>query len=371
MTMELSRTHQYLEILSRLMFRGYSNGFQTLAPNLEAVYPDVEYISTLNDVELADFLRVADIHHVSVRALQVVANAAGTLGHPRVSQWCESTLSTERARIERAIGFLERICRTLEGAGCKVSVIKSLDHWPDLGSDLDLYTSGDEHTVARVMAKEFMAEQEPRSWGDRLANKWNFSIPGLPELVEIHVQYLGQTGEHKLMARRVIERSVTRELNGHVFRVPAPEERVVISTLQRMYRHFYFRLCDMADFAGLVQARAIDFAELRRAADVGGIWPGVATFLALVSDYVSRCGGKAEVPREVVGASCSANIRVQARGDFLRVPMLPAASLYGSQLLNASRHGDLRAMCRLPLLPPLAMSALVAYRLTGSDKGIW
>src|SRR5438309_4574695 len=371
MTMELSRTHQYLEILSRLMFRGYSTGFQTPAPNLEAVYPDVEYISTLNDIELADFLRVADIHHVTVRALQVVGNAASTLGHPRVSQWCESTLSSERARIERAIGFLERICQALEAARCKVSVIKSLDHWSDLGSDLDLYTSGDEHTVARVMTKEFKAEQEPRSWGDRLANKWNFSIPGLPELVEIHVQYLGQTGEHKLMARRVIERSVTRELNGHVFRVPAPEERVVISTLQRMYRHFYFRLCDMMDFAGLLQAHAIDFAELRRAADIGGIWPGVATFLALVSDYVNRYGGKAEVPHEVVAASCSANIRVQARGDFLRVPMLPAASLYGSQLLSASRHRDLRAMCRLPLLPPLAVSALAAYRLTGSDKGIW
>ena len=371
MTTDSSRTHQYLEILSRLMFRGYSAGFQTPATNLEAVYPDVEYLSTLNDSELSAFLRVADIHHVSVRALQVIANAANALGHSSLAQWCESTLATERARIAHAVGFLERICRALEAGGCKVSVIKSLDHWPDLGSDLDLYTSGDEHTVARVMMQEFKAEQEARSWGDRLANKWNFSIPGLPELVEIHVQYLGQTGEHKLMARRVIERSVTRELNGHTFRVPAPEERVVISTLQRMYRHFYFRLCDMADFASLLQTHAIDFTELRSAADLGGIWPGVATFLALVSDYVSRYGGKAEVPPEVVASSCSPNIRVQARGDFLRVPMLPAASLYGSQLLSASRHRDLRAMCRLPLLPPLAVSALVAFRLTGSDKGIW
>jgi hypothetical protein len=370
MTTEISRTHQYLEILSRLMFRGYSSDFQKPATNLEAVYPDVEYLSTVNENELSEFLRVADIHHVCVRALQVVANAA-TVGHSGLSQWCGSILVTERARIEHAVGFLERICHGLEAAGCKVSVIKSLDHWPDLGSDLDLYTSGDQPTVTRVMTQEFKAEQEPRSWGDRLANKWNFSVPGLPELVEIHVQYLGQTGEHKLMARRVVERSVTKELNGHIFRVPAPEERVVISALQRMYRHFYFRLCDMADFASLLQTQAIDFTELRRAADVGGIWPGVATFLALISDYVNRYGGKVEVPAEVVASSCSPNIRVQARGDFLRVPMLPAASLYGSQLLSASRHRDLRAMCRLPLLPPLAVSALVAFRLTGSDKGIW
>ena len=105
------------------MFRGYPAGFQTPATNLEAVYPDVEYLSTLNDSELSDFLRVADIHHVSVRALQVVADAADTLGHPQLARWCESTLTTERARIERAIGFLERICQALEAGGCNVSVI--------------------------------------------------------------------------------------------------------------------------------------------------------------------------------------------------------------------------------------------------------
>jgi hypothetical protein len=62
---------------------------------------------------------------------------------------------------------------------------------------------------------------------------------------------------------------------------------------------------------------------------------------------------------------------VYFKGNFLRVPKLPAAGLYGSQLLCASLHRDLRAMVRLPLLPPLAVSALVAYRLTGSDKGVW
>jgi hypothetical protein len=55
----------------------------------------------------------------------------------------------------------------------------------------------------------------------------------------------------------------------------------------------------------------------------------------------------------------------------LRVPMVPAAGLYGAQLLNAGKHGDLRAVFRLPLLPPLAVSALLAFRLTGSDKGVW
>ncbi|MCU1298894.1 MAG: hypothetical protein JWO91_3172 [Acidobacteriaceae bacterium] len=190
-------------------------------------------------------------------------------------------------------------------------------------------------------------------------------------MIEIHVRYLGQTGEHKALARRVIDRSVTKTFDGLVFRVPAPEERIIISTLQRMYRHFYFRLCDMADVAALLQNNAVDFAVLRRAAEEGGIRPGVATFLLLVSEYVKEFGGSVDVPNDVLADAYSPSIRVQFRANFLRVPMGPAAGLYGSQLLNASKHGDLRAMTRLPLLPPLAVSALLAFRLTGSDKGVW
>ena len=198
-----------------------------------------------------------------------------------------------------------------------------------------------------------------------------FAVPGLPELIEIHVQYLGQTGEQTAMAKRVVEHSVTRTLNGITFSVPAPEERVMISTLQRIYRHFYFRLCDMADFAALLQNHAIDFAELRRGAAIGGIWPGVATFLFLISKYAEQNGGTVPLPEDISRAAYSQDIRVYFKDNFLRVPKLPAASLYGSQLLCASLHRDLRAMVRLPLLPPLAVSALVAYRLTGSDKGVW
>jgi hypothetical protein len=221
------------------------------------------------------------------------------------------------------------------------------------------------------MRQKLQAQQEPRSWGDKLANKWNFRVPGLPELVEVHVRYLGQTGEQELMAQRVLERSVTKTVNGRVFPVPAPEERILISTLQRMYRHFYFRLCDMADVAALINSGSVDFAELRRGAELGGIWPGVASFLVIVSGYVKAHGGNTNLPSDVVAASYSPELCVRFRDNFLRVPLGPAAGLYGSQLFTAGRHGDIRAISRLPLLPPLAVSALVASRLTGSDKGIW
>jgi hypothetical protein len=371
MSAHLSSPQQHIDALSRLVLRGYSGDFSVPNENLQDIYPDFKYVTGLSDEGRSEFLHLADIHHVTVRAMQALENCASTLRNEPIGEWARQVLLKERSRIKHAVKCLAPVCEALNAAGAKVAVIKSLDHWPDLGSDLDLYTTGDQSTVIRVMSQAFQAKLEPRSWGDRLANKWNFSIPGLPEFIEIHIGYLGQTGEHKVMARRVVERRVAKTVNGYTFPVPAPEERVIISTLQRMYRHFYFRLCDMADFALLLQHGAIDFVELRRAAMMGGIWPGAATFLLLVSEYSKSFGGDAPVPREVLDSAYSREIRVHLGGNFLRVPKGAAAGLYGSQLLNAGQQVDFRAMARLPLLPPLAISALIAYKLTGSDKGVW
>src|SRR2546429_711637 len=60
---------------------------------------------------------------------------------------------------------------------------------------------------------------------------------------------LGQAGEHIELARRFLDRRMPVEFNGHTFLSPAPEERIVVGTLQRMYRHLYFRICDIPDTA--------------------------------------------------------------------------------------------------------------------------
>ena len=366
------RQAEHMDTLSRLTVRAYcENNRRTSPEDLEQLKGDLRYVGDLNPEQLRDFLKLADSNHVVVRALTILQNAAVALGDSRIADWCETCLANERARIEHGIEMLQSICNALESRGCKVTVIKSLDHWPDLGSDLDLYTTADERRVEQVMREEFDARPVERSWGDRLAHKWNYSVPGLPELVEIHVQFLGQTGEHAQMAKRVVDRRVRKVVRGRDFHVPAPEERIVISTLQRVYRHFYFRLCDMIDMTLLMQSEPLDFAELRKAADVAGIWPGVATFLCLIQSYIKSYGGEVPLPAEVIAAAHSRGEGVRFGNGFLRVSKLTGAGLYGSQLVHAGRHRDVRALLRLPLLPPLAISALVAHGLTGNDKGIW
>ena len=365
------RNDANISLLSKLVIQGYSKDFSEPLEDLEHLHSELEEIAGFSEEEFGSLVELADTHHVTIRALRVIEKMAVGEQKKRLADWCRAVISKESDRISKAVESLSDIVQVLQDSNCPAVVIKSLDHWPDLGSDLDLYTSGSPEEVVRAMQEKLHAELEPRSWGDRLANKWNFQVPSLNELVEIHVRYLGQTGEQKLLAARVLERRVRREVNGHTFPVAATEERILISTLQRMYRHFYFRLCDMADMAALLQSGTVDIAELRRGAELGGIWPGVASFLVIVAGYVKNYGGNINLPREVTNAAYSPDLAVQFRGNFLRVPMRPAAGLYGSQLLNASLHRNFRAMSRLPLLPPLAVSALVAYRLTGSDKGVW
>ncbi|ABF40966.1 hypothetical protein Acid345_1965 [Candidatus Koribacter versatilis Ellin345] len=353
--------------------REHIQALSQLTLNPAASAEAVRHFAALNQAQRDELLSLADSNHVVIRGFQPVMNGALSMNLPELAQWAQGVIEKERGRIINALSKLEVICNALEAAGCQTTVMKSLDHWPDLGNDLDLYSTADEKIVCKVMTEQFKAHIEPRSWGDRLANKWNFQVPGLPEAIEVHAKRLGQTGEHTALARRFVTRRVQKTVEGMTFYVPAPEERVIVATLQRMYRHFYFRVCDIVNTTKLVESGTIDYAELKKAADIGGIWPGVASYLRIVCDYVKAYRGVGfELPQEVLNAAPFGGEKVFVKGRFIRVPIMPqGADLYTRQVTSAAFRGDVPATFRLSLLPPLASAAAVAFKITGSDKGIW
>ncbi len=330
-------------------------------------------IAEITHVEFENALALANSHHVVMRGFEVFLQVMRRAGDDNRAEWAASALAAEHARIENAMSFLQRVCDTFQAEGHDITVIKSLDHWPDLGSDLDLYTNADSGHVLQLMTRTFEAQLAPRSWGDRLARKWNFVIPGLPEAVEIHMGRLGQTGEQVGIAASLAKRARLAPFGNRTFRVPAGVDRLMISTLQRMYRHFYFRLCDIVDTATLSETSPIDYEDLRFLSKIAGIWKGVASYLAIVSDYLKYYRGQ--------GLDLPPFVRVSARfgGDeihfgrgFLRIPIMPqSAKLYGSQLTTLLLNRELRNSVRLSLLPCLATAAAVGQKITGSDKGIW
>jgi hypothetical protein len=361
MATAIQNESQYIDAFLKLTLRPASAS--DLFPLLTSLTPE----------QRRDFVELADSNHVVIRAFEVINRVAGNRGNTEIQAWAVDVLAKERVRIANALNQLEAVCNVLDEDECPTVVMKTLDHWPDLGNDLDLVSTGPKARIIQVFTKGFGGKIEARSWGDRLACKWNFSIPGLPESIETHVGRLGQTGEHIGLAKRCIDRRVKIGLNGHQFYVPAPEERIFAATLQRMYRHFYFRVCDILNAAAIVESGKVDFHELRGAAMVAGIWPGVASFLKIVSDYVQRYRGAAlELPPDVIADATVNGDKIYTRARFLRLPIMPyAARLYTRQITQAAFSGNVPATFRLSLLPPLASAAAVAFKITGSDKGVW
>lgn len=327
----------------------------------------------LSDEEFSKLIELAHLNHVIVRGLDYLLHPTSEEGNNARLKLAQDALDAEYWRIRTAILFLHEICQSLESHGHRVVVIKSLDHWPDLGSDLDLYTDSNPRDICRFMKSHFHATIAPRSWGDRLACKWNFMIPGLPEAIEIHIGRLGQTGEQAVIATTLVERSRLIQIYGQTFRTTSIADRIMISTLQRMYRHFYFRLSDVVDSAQLMDEGLVDYQELRYRATQAGIWQGVATYLKIVSDYVRIYRGAGpELPQFVNAAARFGGEKVYYGNSFLRVPIMPQSmKLYGAQLAGVLKKGELHNGARLSLLPWLATAAVLGQKLTGSDKGIW
>ena len=351
-------------LLSRLLFSRDRSGSAPVAMKPELL--------ALSRHEFQDMVELAHLNHVVVRGLEAFLAAIRGSGDQR-QQWAEKALAAERGRIDTAILFLKEICRAFEQRGFGCAVIKSLDHWPDLGSDLDLFSDASPEDVCQLMESSFGAAIAPRSWGDRLARKWNFLIPGLSESVEVHVGRLGQTGEQVAIAASLLQRTRILTVDEHTFRVTSTSDRILLSTLQRMYRHFYFRLCDILDSATLAEAGGIDYEDLRDVATCAGIWEGTATYLAIVSDYVkSYRGFGVTLPPFVLDSARFGGRELYYARGFLRVPIMPqSARLYTTQLAGTFTRGDIHNGARLSLLPWLATAAVVGQKLTGSDKGIW
>jgi len=366
--MQTLSENKSLNLLSRLLIAPAKNvAVGTVAPELE------QAVLQISKADFDALVALADTNHVIVRGLEVFRSITAEAGDEQRTSWADEALSAERARIDNAVAHLWQITNAFTNRRYSVAVIKSLDHLPDLGSDLDLFTNASPGEVIQLMREEFRAVPDARSWGDRLAGKWNFIVPGLPELVEIHVQRLGQTGEQFAIASSLIDRTRCITVGELMFRVPAVSDRLMISTLQRMYRHFYFRLCDVIDSAQPVESGMVDYDDLYVAAKTAGIWEGMATYLAIVSDYVKRFRGEGlDIPQWVLKAARFDGREIYFAKDFLRVPILPqSAMLYAKQLAGTFRRRQIHSGARLSLLPWLATAALVGQKITGSDKGIW
>jgi hypothetical protein len=361
-----SENQQTLETLGTILLASQGGG------DREKFDDSLAHIRRLPIQAIEDLLERATSQRVLRRSLEVL-EPRFVGDRPDASQVLGWKLQSDRERSQNLLAVLDKIVRTFERRGYPVLAMKTLDHWPDTGSDVDLLASGDDHEICGVLERDFGAVRQTQSWGDRLAHKFNFTVPGLGELVEIHIGCLGQTGEQKRLADGVLSRRMQARFDSYTLPVPTQEDRIIIATLQRMYRHYYIRLTDIVNIFGAVRRNAINFEKLQDLASESSVWPGVATLLTIVCEHGVRFGGgSVSLPPLVTAATKFDSDRTYVDRKFVRVPLMPeAANLYMLQLAENGRSRNVRAVARLTLLPILATAAFVSFRFTGNDKGIW
>ena len=333
----------------------------------------LQSVSSRSPEQMHDLLLQAESQRVLRRILAALKSHFSEQPRGALAEVLNQKLASEHQRVENALGRLQEIIWRFEKQGLPILVMKTLDHWPDTGSDLDLLVAAEEADVRRIFRVDFQATQQPPSWGDRLAHKLNFRLPQLKELVEVHIGCLGQTGEHRPLAAAVLARRIRRRYGAFSIPVPTHEDQVAIATLQRMYRHYYIRLTEIVNIHGLLSADRVDFDWLRAISEEASIWPGVATLIAVICQYSAAFGANpVTLPGHVHSAARFHANRIYLDRKFLRVPLIPEASgLFLRQITDTFRRSSFGPVARLSLLPVLATAAYLSFRITGSDKGIW
>jgi hypothetical protein len=333
----------------------------------------MQCVSGLSPEQMRLLLAHAETQRVLRRTLAVLKSRLPGPQWSAVTDLLNSKLAAEHQRVEHALCQLQEIVGSFEERGLPVVVMKTLDHWPDTGSDLDLLVTARESEVHRIFKDYFRGIQLSPSWGDRLAHKLNFRLPKLKELVEVHIGCLGQTGEHKSLAANVLVRRMRRSYRAYAIPVPACEDQIVIAALQRMYRHYYIRLTDIVNIYGLLRGGHVDFGRLQSISEDASIWPGVATLITIVCQHGAQFGAQAiALPAQVLAAARFNADRTFHDRKFVRVPLIPeAGGLFLRQLAGSCRRHAFGAAARLSLLPVLATSAYLSFKLTGNDKGVW
>src|SRR5579864_7133436 len=133
--------------------------------SMEAYFTTIgELAAGLDRKDFEDLKALAITNHVILRSFAPLQQVLEARGNPYSAEWIATAVQRETERINHALGFLAQICTALDEGGCPVTVIKSLDHWPDLGSDLDLYTDANPAKVVDLMRTHFKAELADRSW---------------------------------------------------------------------------------------------------------------------------------------------------------------------------------------------------------------
>jgi len=274
-------------------------------------------------------------------------------------------LEVEKGRCQGGASIIKQLGCKLDGLGVRYAIIKTLDQYPDIGHDIDYLILDHVDTIRDMIGKEFNGELKPPTLSDRLACKTNFRLHGYPTL-EQHYGRIGQVGEDTSLVKSLMDRITAMELEGVRISIPSGEYRILLATLQRIYRHFNIRLCDIVNTAGMIRAKQIDWNHLFLISRQLGLFRGVSYYLSFIDKICEEHGHAQLLPKDVREKFHvdRHNCPLQIQRDHYRFPIWSIGpSVYLGKFLAHLKHLEVSSVIRLSVIPAFALFTYLNIKL--------
>ncbi len=259
--------------------------------------------------------------------------------------WNDAFISeAKRVRLAlHGIGALGQLCTD---AKIPHAFTKALQHWPDMGHDIDLFVMDASLQIDALVLSHLKGVPASSSLVNRISKKTGFDLPSVVTPLEIHHGLIGHVGEHTLFGSLMISRLRPQFLDGVTVPTPSPEDLVLIQVIQRFYGHFYFRLSDVLNGWHLLASPNLNWDIIHKTAATLGITRGVTLYTEILKSL------RHDVQKN--DHSLEGLFHLNDTGNALKIPMSLPIKLFLIKAGHDFAQGQWSGLGRMALIPFLA-----------------
>jgi hypothetical protein len=280
-----------------------------------------------------------------------------TSDHIPLPDFVYDAVERERQRVAHALRMIRMIDQNCSRHGIAHLFPKALQHYPDMGHDVDLLVHTESTAVDRLVLGELSAVGRPRALRDRLAGTTSYRIGDSPLTLDILHGRVGVLGEHRRLATLLVQNRRCAYVAEMALDIPSPELQVVLQGLQKVSGASSLRLADVLSTIAAARGGWLDWNDLARTARQAGVYAPVCCYLAYVNQIHEEHFGQPLLPPSVQRRVWTRGWgRVVFRDGLYRFPhRLVHRRLHATSLASALLSGDWGAAARLCCLHLLAV----------------
>ena len=277
-----------------------------------------------------------------------------------------TAVAREYERVAAAIALMCQVGEACARHDIDFIFPKALQHYPDMGTDVDLLVLSRSADVDRVILEHLPAEARGRDLRSRMANATVYRVDGCPSLLDIHHGRLGVLGEYTALPAVLVRNRQPARVDGLRGFVPSLEDQIMLQGLERVSGRRSLRLADVV-FTIATLRLALDWDYiLGTTRELGGLH-ALSCYLSYVDQVHQRCFGTALLPPELQHELILDGWgRVEFGNVGLQFPALRANAriyLHEFDAMIASRNwAGARRLLLLPLVAATAGWARVEAR---------